>query len=243
MSSSRLITRAVFYFSPFFLLIDFPKIKRRLIPGSVPRDASRKRKSSTKTIQQKRNNMNKDASEFSFAKAEKIIKSQTKHLPFKRLRNYTKHIGVTEKVNDIDYHLDLWGSKTRLPSNLELDWKAYAIPIRPVHFSPSDGSKPHRIEYNQVIILCPIDETILWAFQHTIFIPRKSMKTCFQGSSEIWQVDDENFRGIARDPQGLSQIFWGGMLDWVKKAIDNREKSLASLETLHKQCEQAIVQA
>jgi hypothetical protein len=185
--------------------------------------------------------MSKDASEFSLEKVAKAIKSNIKRLPFKRLIDYMGFLDGREKIGDVVYHLQLWEANTRLPGNLKYDFKAYGFPIGGDVFTPRGASKPIRIEQSQLIIICPNDELIWWALQKMKFVPEKHSGHYYVGSSEIWQVDDRNLRGLGGYVPNLSLRCWGAIMGWVMFSLDDRKKASASLEALSDQCSAEIV--
>jgi hypothetical protein len=185
--------------------------------------------------------MNKDASEFSLEKVAKAIKPNIKRLPFKRLSDYTGFLDGKEKVGDVVYHLQLWEAHTRLPAHLKSDFKAYGFPIGGEVFIPQVAVKPMRIEQSWLIVVCPNDELVWWALQKMKFVPEKHSGHYYVGSSEIWQVDDRNLRGLGGYVPDLSVKCWGAIMRWVMLSLDDRKKASTSLEVLSDYCSAEII--
>ena len=180
--------------------------------------------------------MSTDASEFSLENEGNKIRPHIVDLSFRRLGDYVGNINLKDKVHGIECSLLLWETNTKLQGNLEKNWKAYAVPIdRRVSFMMG-SIKPKRIEYDRIIVLCPHNDSVLWAFQEVKFIPERGTSVHFQGSSEIWSVNDQNFLTIVHPKPDFWETLHGGLLDWMVDTIKPKEKVIESLKRFHKEC-------
>jgi hypothetical protein len=185
--------------------------------------------------------MNTDASKFSLESATSVIKPHVKYLPFKRLGDYVSDLGLREKVDGLYYCLKLWDTNTRLSASMGLECKAFRIEIGSETIIPTGRTRPMRFEYDYLIILCPTNDVLEWAYQRSKFIAESGMSVNFNGTSEIWWVNDHNFRGLARDPQDLSEKVWRAVMGWAMQSIADREKANESLGKLRNFCSQVVI--
>jgi hypothetical protein len=191
-------------------------------------------------VQQKQYNkrkvMSKDASEFSLEKEGNKIRPHIVDLSFRRLSDYMGNNNLKDKVHCTEYYLNLWEANTKLQGNLEKNWKAYVVPIDRRIILTQFVKRPKRIEYGRIIILCPHNDSVLWAFQELKFIPERGTNTYFQGSSEIWSVNDQNLTAIIHPKPDFWETLHEGLLKWMGDTIEAKQKVISSLEQFHKEC-------
>lgn len=180
--------------------------------------------------------MSKDASEFSLESDGNRIRPHIEKLSFRLLSDYVGNINLKEKVHGDEYSLQLWEAWSKLPGNMEKVWKAYAVPIDRRVILMMGSNKPKRIEYDRIIVLCPHNDCVLWAFQELKFIPGRGTNTHFQGSSEIWSVNDQNMTAIIHPKPDFWETFHEGLINWMADTIEAKQKVTKLLEQFHKEC-------
>jgi len=180
--------------------------------------------------------MSKDASEFSLEKEGNKIRPQIVNLSFRRLSDYAGNMNLKDTVHGDTYSLELWERFTKVPFSIKPEWKAYAVPLARRIILPQFTPHPKRIEYDRLIVLCPHNDSVLWAFQELKFVPKRGLSTCLQGSSEIWSVDDQNLTAIVRPGSDFWEIVHEELLNWMADTIEAKEKVTESLKRFHKEC-------
>jgi hypothetical protein len=145
-------------------------------------------------------------------------------------------------IHETVYHFQLWDGATVMPANLDLDWKAYAIPVRTDMPGYRGIGKPKKVECVRLLALYPSD-SILWAVQKTVYTPEKVSNTYFTGSSTITRLN-----GAAQNiPQMLDfhidfpKHFWNEILKWVKQTKEARDPADVYLDALYDNVTRGLV--
>jgi hypothetical protein len=190
--------------------------------------------------------MSKDASEFSLEKAGNMVKPFISSLSFKRIRDYTAKAlaGDYDMIKKVRCRLEMWPRWTTMPSDLDLDSKAWGIPIYRVEESFQEKI-PVRIEYGSLVLCCPTDETVHWLFQKTNFhIERHGIPHYHGDSSIVWADDDNLGNLLAAKPvyaarfgeDKVAERFWKSIATLISTSLQVREKAVDKVEEFGRIC-------
>lgn len=182
--------------------------------------------------------MNADASKFSLQAVEQIIKPHAEYLPFKRLSDYVNNPDIPYLAEGVVYHLELWPAAVRMPASADIHCKAYIFSVngRVKFIGGNACNKPMRIEHDNLIMLYPAEQTILWLFQRSRFVSEKGSAYRFCGTSSVDWVNEQTFTDVVHPPLTFPERFWGEMKDWIQASMEVRRKTLGRLDTLHTRC-------
>lgn len=174
-----------------------------------------------------------DASKFSLDEAAKTIRPHIEYLPFRRLSDLVGDLKFERQVPLLQHRLQLWPAHTRLPADLDQDWKAHAVAVD-IEMYGHDGSEnqPIRIKVKRILLMTPSNDSILWAFQECVFVKERMTRTFYSGVSEIYSVTDDNLRRYIDPSVRVSSHFWDSIAEWVDQTVRTRQEAVSFLEEL-----------
>ena len=178
--------------------------------------------------------MNKDASTFPLSVVEHVLKSHINTLPLKRLKDYLVRMDGGTQINGVVWQLRLWNSAVVIPANLDVEWKAFSVTINqnPKLNAPDVKGKPRVIELDELVMVCPHDDSTLWFCQESKFFPEKGSTYHYNGRSRIYAINEEMLIKILSRYPGAAKKLWEQYIAWVSESITTRKNIISQHERL-----------
>jgi len=166
--------------------------------------------------------MNKDASTFSLEAVAKTLKPSLQFFACGRVRSCLQYDDHVITIQGVQYHFKLWNSAILIPLGYEHDWKALTFKVDSRMPGYKGYDKPKRVEMDRLVLLYP-SESILWAFQRTIFVPERGTDTYFIGRSTVYHINDENYSQLIPPSLNFVPKFWDQVDQLAIKSRVTRE--------------------